>query len=147
MNRIWARIFILRHCCFFYIAFIFRLVKYQLPAQWKSLSKCSVCSETVPVRQRLSVGLYWRFETYVGLHISLCWLDFYFSNLSKLTIWLYEAEAIPNNSLFKNSVRTAKKIQCFNIAKISWLMLFKEIIPICTDNHTKFIYTSYWLVK
>jgi hypothetical protein len=44
--------------------------------------------------------------------------------------------------IFKNSVRTAKKTQHFTITKIDWLMLFKEIIPVYTDNHTKPINTK-----
>jgi hypothetical protein len=39
--------------------------------------------------------------------------------------------------IFKNSVRTAKKTQPFTITKINWLTLFKEIIPIYGENHTK----------
>jgi hypothetical protein len=39
--------------------------------------------------------------------------------------------------IFKDSVRTAKKTQLFTITKINWLMLFKEIIPVCTENRTK----------
>jgi hypothetical protein len=32
--------------------------------------------------------------------------------------------------LFKNSVRTSKRTPHFTIAKINWLTLFKEIIPV-----------------
>jgi hypothetical protein len=39
--------------------------------------------------------------------------------------------------LFNNSVRTAKKTQHFTITKINWLKLFKEIITVYTENHTK----------
>jgi hypothetical protein len=39
--------------------------------------------------------------------------------------------------IFKNSVRTAKKTQHFAITKIKWLMLFLEIIAVCSENHTK----------
>jgi hypothetical protein len=39
--------------------------------------------------------------------------------------------------IFKNSVRTANKTQHFSITKINWLMLFKEIIAVYTENHTK----------
>jgi hypothetical protein len=39
--------------------------------------------------------------------------------------------------IFKNSVRTAKKTQLFTITSINWLTLFKEIIPVYTQNHTK----------
>jgi hypothetical protein len=36
-----------------------------------------------------------------------------------------------------NSVRTAKKTPHFTVTKISWLTLFKEIIAVCYENHTK----------
>jgi hypothetical protein len=39
--------------------------------------------------------------------------------------------------LFNNSFRTAKETQHFTITKISLLTLFKEIIPVYTENHTK----------
>jgi hypothetical protein len=38
--------------------------------------------------------------------------------------------------IFKNSVHTAKKTQHVSITKINWLMLFKEIIPVYSENHT-----------
>jgi hypothetical protein len=44
--------------------------------------------------------------------------------------------------IFKNSVRTAKKTQLFTITKINWLTLFKEIIPVYSENHTKPISTK-----
>jgi hypothetical protein len=39
--------------------------------------------------------------------------------------------------IFTDSVRTAKKTQHFTIKKINWLTLFKEIIAVYTENHTK----------
>jgi hypothetical protein len=39
--------------------------------------------------------------------------------------------------IFKNSVLTAKKTPHFTITKINWLTLFKEIIAVYTENHTK----------
>jgi hypothetical protein len=36
-----------------------------------------------------------------------------------------------------NSVRTAKKTQHFTITNINWLTLFKEMITVCFENHTK----------
>jgi hypothetical protein len=51
--------------------------------------------------------------------------------------------------IFKNSVRTAKKTQHFTITKVNWLMMFKEIIAVCSENHTKPTNTnckSYWLL-
>jgi len=41
----------------------------------------------------------------------------------------------------KNSVRTSKRTQHFVITKINWLMLFKEIIAVYTENHTKRVST------
>jgi hypothetical protein len=38
--------------------------------------------------------------------------------------------------LFKNPVRTSKRTPHFTITKINWLMLFKEIIAVYTENHT-----------
>jgi hypothetical protein len=45
--------------------------------------------------------------------------------------------------MYKNSVRTAKKTQHFTITKINWFMLFKEIIAVHSENHTKHINTHY----
>jgi hypothetical protein len=42
-------------------------------------------------------------------------------------------------TIFNNSVRTAKKTQLFTITKINWLTLFKEIITVYSENHTKHI--------
>jgi hypothetical protein len=39
--------------------------------------------------------------------------------------------------LFKNSARTAKKTPHFTVTKINWLTLFKEIIAVYSNNHTK----------
>jgi hypothetical protein len=39
--------------------------------------------------------------------------------------------------IYKDSVRTTKKTQFFTITKISWLMLFREIIAVYSENHTK----------
>jgi hypothetical protein len=47
----------------------------------------------------------------------------------------FKAEAHPKT--FKNSVRTSKRTQHFTITKITWLMLFKEIIDIYSENHEK----------
>jgi hypothetical protein len=43
--------------------------------------------------------------------------------------------------VFNNSARTAKKTQHFIITKINWLTLFKEIIAVYSENHTKPINT------
>jgi hypothetical protein len=39
--------------------------------------------------------------------------------------------------IFKNSVRTSKRTPHFTITWINWLMLFKEIITVYSENHTK----------
>jgi hypothetical protein len=45
--------------------------------------------------------------------------------------------------LFKNSVRTSKRTPHFTITKINWLMLFKEIIAVYSENYTKPTDTPY----
>jgi hypothetical protein len=50
---------------------------------------------------------------------------------------LYEKSRVNNNS-----VCTLKKTQHFTITKINLFMLFKKIIPACTENHTKPINTK-----
>jgi hypothetical protein len=45
--------------------------------------------------------------------------------------------------MFKNPVRTSKKTQHFTIAKVSWVMLFNEIISFCTENYTELRNTKY----
>jgi hypothetical protein len=44
--------------------------------------------------------------------------------------------------ILKDSVRTSKTTPHFTITKINWLMLFKEIIAVCSENHTKPTYTN-----
>jgi endonuclease V-like protein UPF0215 family len=44
--------------------------------------------------------------------------------------------------LFKNPVRTSKRAPNFTITKINWLMLFKEMIAVYSENHTKPINTK-----
>jgi hypothetical protein len=39
--------------------------------------------------------------------------------------------------LFKNPARTSMRTPRFTISKIKWLMLFKEIIAVYSENHTK----------
>jgi hypothetical protein len=39
--------------------------------------------------------------------------------------------------IFKKSLRTSKTTPHFAIAKINWLKLFKEIIAVYSQNHTK----------
>jgi hypothetical protein len=45
--------------------------------------------------------------------------------------------------LFKNSVRTSKRTPHFTITEINRLMLFKEIIAVYSEKHTKPINTKY----
>jgi hypothetical protein len=44
--------------------------------------------------------------------------------------------------LFKYSVRTSKRTPHFTITEINWLMLFKEIIAVYSENHAKPINTK-----
>jgi hypothetical protein len=44
--------------------------------------------------------------------------------------------------LFKNSVFTSKRTPHFTIKKINWLMLFKDIIAVYSENHAKPINTK-----
>jgi hypothetical protein len=44
--------------------------------------------------------------------------------------------------LFKNSVCTSKRTPHFTITKINWLMLFKEIIAVYSENLAKPINTK-----
>jgi hypothetical protein len=39
--------------------------------------------------------------------------------------------------MFKNLVRTAKKTQHLTVPKVNWLMLFKEITAVYSENHMK----------
>jgi hypothetical protein len=45
--------------------------------------------------------------------------------------------------LFKNSVRISKRTPNFTITKINWLMLFKEIIAVYSENHAKPLSTKF----
>jgi hypothetical protein len=44
--------------------------------------------------------------------------------------------------LLKNSVCTSKKTPHFTITKVNWLMVFKEIIAVYSENHAKPINTK-----
>jgi CRISPR/Cas system-associated protein Csm6 len=58
---------------------------------------------------------------------------------------IFTLQIIPFNTLkpklvqiiFNNSVRTALKTQHFTITKINWLTLFRKIIAVYSENHTK----------
>jgi hypothetical protein len=45
--------------------------------------------------------------------------------------------------LFENSVCTSKRTPHFTVTEINWLMLFKEIIAVYIENHTKPINTKF----
>jgi len=45
--------------------------------------------------------------------------------------------------LFNNSVRTSKRTPHFTIKNINSLTMFKEIIAVYAENHTKPINTKY----
>jgi hypothetical protein len=45
--------------------------------------------------------------------------------------------------LFKNPVRTSKRTPHFTITQINWLMLFKEIIDVYSENRAEPIDTKY----
>jgi hypothetical protein len=45
--------------------------------------------------------------------------------------------------IFKNLARTSKRTPDFTITKINWLMLFKEVIAVYTENHMKSTHTKY----
>jgi hypothetical protein len=40
---------------------------------------------------------------------------------------------------FKNAVFTPKKTKCLSITNANWSILFKEIIAVYSENHTKAI--------
>jgi hypothetical protein len=44
--------------------------------------------------------------------------------------------------LFKNSICTSKRTPNFIITKINWLMLFKEIMAVYSENHAKPVNTK-----
>jgi hypothetical protein len=43
--------------------------------------------------------------------------------------------------MFEHSFRTTKKTQSVVVTRISWLMLFKEIIAVYSESHVKSINT------
>jgi hypothetical protein len=42
--------------------------------------------------------------------------------------------------MFRNSVSSSQKTQCIFITECNWLMLFSEIITVCSEKHKKTIY-------
>jgi hypothetical protein len=53
-------------------------------------------------------------------------------NLYRLTL---------TGSIFKYSARTAQKTRCVSVIKPNQLMLYREIIAVCSEIHTKHIST------
>jgi hypothetical protein len=47
-----------------------------------------------------------------------------------------------DSHLLKNSVLTSKKTQPASMTTINWLMLFREIIAVYSENHTKHTNTT-----
>jgi hypothetical protein len=47
--------------------------------------------------------------------------------------------------VLKNPVRTAKKTQLFTITKINRLTVFKEIIAVFSEKHTKPTHNTLWI--
>jgi hypothetical protein len=45
--------------------------------------------------------------------------------------------------ILKNPGRTSKRTSHFTIIKINWIMLFKEVIPVYSENRTKPINAKY----
>jgi hypothetical protein len=45
--------------------------------------------------------------------------------------------------IFNNLARTSKRTLHSTITKIDWLMLFKEIIDVCSEDHTKSLNVKY----
>jgi hypothetical protein len=70
-------------------------------------------------------------------------------NLSKRRAQRIKRNPVKSNLVtitFKKPVRTSKGTQDFTITKINLLMLFKEIIPVYSEKHKKFINTKYGVI-
>jgi hypothetical protein len=63
----------------------------------------------------------------VIIHTFISPLDVYISPLKPQFVYI----------IFKDSVRTAKKTLHLTVTKINLLTQFKEIIAVCSGNHTK----------
>jgi hypothetical protein len=61
-------------------------------------------------------------------------------SIYKCYVICYDAKVHPN---INHSVCTSKKTQHFSVTKISFLMLLKEIIAVCTENYTSPIKTKF----
>jgi hypothetical protein len=61
--------------------------------------------------------------------------DFLFESTLHLNLELFRI-------IFKDSVRTSKRTLHITITKVNWLMLFKEVILVYTENHTEPINTN-----
>jgi hypothetical protein len=47
------------------------------------------------------------------------------------------------NACLNNSLSTSKKTQSVSIRKLDWLMLFKEMIAVYSENHMKPVYEKF----
>jgi hypothetical protein len=56
--------------------------------------------------------------------------------------WLESEAGLSNIYIYKDSARTSKRTPHFTVTKINWLMLFKEMIAVYSENHTKPINTN-----
>jgi hypothetical protein len=84
------------------------------------------------------------------LHIIKCLMSHYsilslflvfylfFIYLMKFSVsWISSLKPKLFEVMFKNLICTTKRTQHFSVTKISSLMLFKETIVVCSENHTK----------
>jgi hypothetical protein len=71
--------------------------------------------------------LFWRNTSAYVFFVTIVWV----------TLWSLKLIQI----IFKNWVLTTEEIQHTSITRINWLMLFREIIAVCSENHMKPIST------
>jgi hypothetical protein len=79
--------------------------------------------------------------------LNIC--DFKCENITILSLLYmdYEVKCMPFGTLYKNLDCTSKKTPYATITSINWLMLFKEIIAVYTENHTNTINTKYGVTE
>jgi hypothetical protein len=53
-----------------------------------------------------------------------------------MVIWELNTEEMGYLNNIKEFISYLKRTQHFSFTMINWLMLFKEIIPVYTENHT-----------
>jgi hypothetical protein len=64
-----------------------------------------------------------------------------YEHLIQMTGWGLTLKPKLVKLIFKNSASTSKKYNKVSITKINWLTLFREIIVVNSENHTKPINT------